>query len=139
MSHHYLSSHLPSLQEIVACAGSELDLEERFFSLEEEWSEASLVFLPYKSHGHALLEREHTLSLIEQLEHAHTLLATMLLSKHIAPLREEASQWAIKLGSVTDILQQVQYMYKRSYTILAMLQSITYVVLHVYIFRCKYL
>ncbi len=112
----------------MSCAGSELDLEERFFSLEEEWSEASLVFLPYKSHGHALLEQEHTLSLIEQLEHAHTLLATMLLSKHISPLREEASQWAIKLGNVADILQQVYNVF----THCNLMQSLYYnVVLHV--------
>lgn len=84
-----------------------MDLEEKFYSIEEEWSEAVLLFLPYKSHGHALLDKDHTLSLLEQLEHARTLLATMLMSKHISPLREEASQWAVKLANMADILQQV--------------------------------
>lgn len=103
--HLYLCRHISAIQEIVYCAQHELDLENRFYSIEEEWSEAILLFRPYKSHD--LLDKENTLSLLERLENARTLLATMLMSKHISPLREEASQWAIKLASIADVLQQV--------------------------------
>ena len=67
-----------------------------------------LAFQPYKSHGSSvLLSIDHTHSLIEQLEHTEIQLATMLMSKYIQPLREEAAQWAAKLASVSDILQKV--------------------------------
>lgn len=103
----YILSHVSAIQEIVHCAQCELDLEEKFYSIEEEWSEAIIIFSPYKTLGHVLLDKDHTLSLLEQLEHARTLLATMLMSKHIAPLKEEASQWAVKLANIADVLQQV--------------------------------
>lgn len=85
----------------------ELQLEEKFFSIEEEWSEQNLHFQPYKSHGLMLLDIDHTHSLLEQLEHAQMELATMLTSRHIQPLKEEAIQWAAKLATISDILQQV--------------------------------
>lgn len=100
-------SHLSALQDIVQSARSELELEEQFFSLEEQWSEATLTFLPYKGHNTALLDKEQTLCLVEQLESAHTLLATMLMSRHISPLKDEVSQWAGRLGGMVNILQQV--------------------------------
>ena len=90
------------------CAQLELKLEEKFFSIEEEWSEQNLSFQHYKSHGPVLLEASHTHSLLEQLEHAQMELATMLTSKYIQPLKEEAIQWAAKLASISDILQQVR-------------------------------
>ena len=67
-----------------------------------------LQFSPYKSRGPLLLAGDHTLSLLERLEHAQTQLATMLMSRHILPLREEASQWAIKLATIAEVLHQVR-------------------------------
>ena len=89
------------------CAQFELQLEEKFFSVEEEWSERALFFQQYKSYGPVLLDREYSHSLLEQLEHAQIELATMLMSRHIQPLKEEAIQWAAKLASIGDLLQQV--------------------------------
>lgn len=100
-------SHVPAIQEIVHCAQLELQLEEKFFSIQEEWSEQNLRFQHYKSHGPILLDIDHTHSLLEQLEHAQMELANMLMSRHIQPLKEEAIQWAAKLSSLADILQQV--------------------------------
>lgn len=74
-----------------------------------------LHFLPYKSHGPVLLAEDHTHFLLEQLEHAQMQLATMLMSQHIAPLKEEAAQWAMKLASVAEILQQVGTLGMKSY------------------------
>ena len=105
---HIPCSHATAIQEILHCAQCELELEERFFKVEEEWSEQQLSFLPYKSHGSlALLHVDHTHSLLEQLEHTQIQLATMLMSKYIQPLREEAAQWAAKLANVAEILQKV--------------------------------
>ena len=105
---HIPPSHATAIQEILHCAQCELELEERFFKVEEEWSEQQLSFLPYKSHGSlALLHVDHTHSLLEQLEHTQIQLATMLMSKYIQPLREEAAQWAAKLANVAEILQKV--------------------------------
>lgn len=58
-------------------------------------------------YGSVLLGIDHTHSLLERLEHAQMELATMLMSRYIQPLREEAIQWAAKLSSLSDILQQV--------------------------------
>ena len=104
---YYVSSHVGAIQEIVHCAQLELQLEEKFFSIEEEWSEQNLHFEQYKSHGPVLLDTDHTYSLLEQLEHAQMQLATMLMSKYIQPLKEEAIQWAAKLATLSDILQLV--------------------------------
>lgn len=105
----YLYSHAAAIQVILHCARRELELEERFFKVEEEWSEKQLSFLTYKSHGGSvLLHVDHTHSLQEQLEHTQIQLATMLMSKYIQPLREEAAQWAAKLASVAEILQKVR-------------------------------
>ena len=104
----YSFSHGAAIQDILQCARCELELEERFFKVEEEWSEQQLTFLPYKSHGSSvLLHVDHTHSLLELLEHTQIQLATMLTSKYIQPLREEAAQWAAKLASVTEVLQKV--------------------------------
>ena len=104
----YLCSHTTAIQDILHCARCELELEERFFKVEEEWTEQQLSFLPYKSHGSlALLHVDHTHSLLEQLEHTQIQLATMLMSKYIQPLREEAAQWAAKLANVAEVLQRV--------------------------------
>lgn len=35
----FLHSHVKAIEEIVRCAQLELELEEQFYSIEEEWSE----------------------------------------------------------------------------------------------------
>ena len=101
-------SHAPAIQDILDCARCELELEEQFYKVEEEWSEQALAFQTYRQHGSsALLDIDHTQSQIEQLEDTQIQLATMLQSKHIQPLREEATHWAAKLASVSEVLQKV--------------------------------
>ncbi len=100
-------SYVQTIQDIVNCAQNELRLEEKLYSIEEEWSEQTLVFQQYRGYGMVTLALDHTHSLLEKLEHAEIELATMLMSKYIQPLREEAIQWAAKLSSLADILQQV--------------------------------
>lgn len=43
--------------------------------------------------------------LLEELEDAQVLLAHMLTSKEIDPLREEATTWAEKLKNVGEVLE----------------------------------
>ena len=75
-----------------------------------------LTFQPYKPHGNSvLLNVDQTHSLIEQLENTQIQLATMLKSKYIQPLREEAAQWAARLACVSEILQKVSILYMHVY------------------------
>ncbi|XP_073445808.1 uncharacterized protein [Dendrobates tinctorius] len=91
------------LISIAKVAKKEMDLEIKMRKVEEEWSEQVLSFKPYKTK--VLLVKDQTLILLEALEDAHMLLAQMLSSKEIDPLREEATTWAEKLKRVGDILE----------------------------------
>ncbi len=52
------------------------------------------------------LDKASTERLLEQLEDAQALLAHMLTSRYIGPLREEAAAWAEKLKEVGEVLEQ---------------------------------
>ena len=52
------------------------------------------------------LEKASTERLLEQLEDAQALLAHMLTSRYIGPLRDEAASWAEKLKEVGEVLEQ---------------------------------
>lgn len=66
-----------------------------------------LQFESYKDYGPILLAGGYTHSLLEELDHAQTQLAMMLMSPHIQPLREDTAQWAAKLASIGEVLLQV--------------------------------
>ena len=85
-------------------------MEEKLYSIEEEWSEQALVFQKYRGYGSVVLALDHTYLLMERLEHDQVELSVMLMSRYIQPLKEEAIQWAAKLSSLADILQQVKLM-----------------------------
>lgn len=52
-----------------------------------------------------MLEKSSTERVLEQLEDAQAMLAQMLTSRYIGPLREEAASWAEKLREVGDVLE----------------------------------
>ena len=52
------------------------------------------------------LDKTSTERLLEQLEDAQALLAQMLTSRYVGPLREEAASWAEKLKEVGQVLEQ---------------------------------
>ena len=56
-----------------------------------------LTFQKYKDRGPIYLEKDNSEHLLEQLENAQNLLANMLTSRYVGPLREEAAGWAEKL------------------------------------------
>ncbi|KAM9316607.1 uncharacterized protein PAF06_007656 [Gastrophryne carolinensis] len=91
------------LLSIAKAAKKEMDLEIKMRRVEEEWSEQVLNFKPYKNK--VLLVKEDSLMLLEELEDAQLLLAQMLTSKEIDPLREEAATWAEKLKNVGEVLE----------------------------------
>ena len=64
-----------------------------------------LAFEPYKKYGPIYLDKSNTERLIEQLEDAEALLANMLTSRFIGPMREEAASWAEKLKEVGEVLE----------------------------------
>ncbi|KAG9493712.1 hypothetical protein GDO78_001536 [Eleutherodactylus coqui] len=88
---------------IAKAAKKEMELEIKMRKMEEEWSEQVLSFKPYKNK--VLLVKDESLSLLEELEDAQVLLAQMLTSKGIEPLKEEATTWAEKLKRVGDVLE----------------------------------
>ncbi|KAM4694307.1 uncharacterized protein O3C94_004765 [Discoglossus pictus] len=90
---------------ITKAAKKEMELEIKMRKVEEEWSEQVLSFKPYKNRGPVFLVKDDSLRLLEGLEDAQVLLAQMLMSKEIDPLREEATTWAEKLKRVGDVLE----------------------------------
>ncbi|KAJ1151043.1 hypothetical protein NDU88_003830 [Pleurodeles waltl] len=93
------------LVSIAKAARKELELEIQMRRVEEEWTEQVLNFEVYKNRGEIFLVKEDSLLLLEELEDAQVLLAHMLTSKEIDPLREEATSWAEKLKRVGDVLE----------------------------------
>ncbi|XP_069830783.1 uncharacterized protein [Dendropsophus ebraccatus] len=104
---HLLDTGLLKFQKqlisIANAAKKEMELEIKMRKVEEEWSEQVLNFKPYKNK--VLLVKDESLVLLEELEDAQVLLAQMLTSKEIDPLREEATTWAEKLKRVGDVLE----------------------------------
>lgn len=72
---------------------------------EEEWTEQVLSFENFKKRGPMYLDKAFTQRLLEQLEDAQALLANMLTSRYIGPLRDEAASWAQKLKEVAEVLE----------------------------------
>ena len=60
----------------------------------------------YKRRGPMYLNKASTERLLEQLEDAQVLLAQMLTSRYVGPLRDEAASWAEKLKEVALVLEQ---------------------------------
>ena len=78
------------------------------FSFSQDQSILSLQVLnfeQYKMRGPMYLDKAFTERLLEQLEDAQALLAQMLTSRYIGPLREEAASWAEKLKEVGEVLE----------------------------------
>ena len=97
--------------EICKAAKKEQELETKMRTIEEEWNEQVLSFLPYKDYGEVCLDKFYTERLLEQLDDAQESLVSMLTSKYIGPLRDEVSSWSEKLktiGEVLDLWLEVQ-------------------------------
>ncbi|XP_076466964.1 uncharacterized protein LOC143298129 [Babylonia areolata] len=100
-----LIKHKAEIEEICRGASQELELEIKMRVTEEEWTEQVLNFEHYKRRGPMYLDKAFTQRLLEQLEDAEALLAVMLTSKYIGPLRDEAASWAEKLKEVAEVLE----------------------------------
>ncbi|KAM5165175.1 dynein axonemal heavy chain 5-like [Mantella aurantiaca] len=104
---HLLNIGLLKFQDqlisIAKAAKKEMDLEIKMRKVEEEWSEQVLSFKPYKKK--VVLVKGDSMLLLEELEDAQVLIAQMLTSKEIDPLREEATTWAEKLKNVGEVLE----------------------------------
>ncbi|XP_022081686.1 dynein gamma chain, flagellar outer arm-like [Acanthaster planci] len=101
-----LIEHQAEIEDICRCASKEQELEVKLRITEEEWTEQVLSFEEYKKRGPIYLEKDNSEHLLEQLENAQALLANMLTSRYIGPLREEAAGWAEKLKGVAEVLEQ---------------------------------
>ena len=99
-----LLKHHNSIQEICIHASKEMELEMDLRKIQEEWTDHQLVFSPYGQRGPLMLAPQYTGRLVEKLEDAQTKLATMLTSRHVAPLRSEVAGWAERLRDVAQIL-----------------------------------
>jgi dynein heavy chain len=64
-----------------------------------------LSFSSYKDFGEICLDKAYTEQLLEQLEDAQEILANMLTSKHVTPLRNEVASWSEKLKTICDVLE----------------------------------
>ena len=95
--------HQSEIEEICHCASKELELEVKLRITEEEWTEQVLTFTEYKRRGPIYLEKDSMEHLLEQLENAQAILASMLTSRYVGPLREEAAGWAEKLRGKKNV------------------------------------
>ncbi|XP_055954878.1 dynein axonemal heavy chain 8 [Patella vulgata] len=100
-----LIKYKTEIEEICRGASRELELEIKMRLTEEEWTEQVLNFEHYKKRGPMYLDKIFTERLLEQLEDAQALLASMLTSRYIGPLRDEAASWAEKLKEVAEVLE----------------------------------
>ena len=64
-----------------------------------------LSFAAYKDYGEVCFDKEYTERLLEQLEDAQEVLAAMLTSKFVGPLRSEVASWSEKLKTIGDVLE----------------------------------
>ncbi|MGH0161968.1 UNVERIFIED_CONTAM: hypothetical protein FKN15_041793 [Acipenser sinensis] len=107
--HHLLGiellKHQKEINSIATAASEELKLEVKMRTIEEEWAEQVLSFEAHRNRGPLLLVKEDSVHMLEQVEDARLLLAHMLTSKHIGPLREEAASWSEKLKEVGAVLE----------------------------------
>ncbi|XP_033874385.3 dynein axonemal heavy chain 8-like [Acipenser ruthenus] len=107
--HHLLGiellKHQKEINSIATAASEELKLEVKMRTIEEEWTEQVLSFEAHRNRGPLLLVKEDSVHMLEQVEDARLLLAHMLTSKHIGPLREEAASWSEKLKEVGAVLE----------------------------------
>ena len=83
-----------------------IDLEVKIRAIEEELTEQVFLFEKFKGRGFVCLDKTNTEKLLEMAEDAKAMLAVMLTSKHVVPLREEAASWALKLKEVGEVLEQ---------------------------------
>jgi dynein heavy chain len=100
-----LDLHASEIEEICKAAKKEQELESRMRTIEEEWNEQVLSFSNYKDYGEVCFDKEYTERLLEQLEDAQEVLASMLTSKFVTPLRNEVASWSEKLKTIGDVLE----------------------------------
>lgn len=93
-----LEKYTREIEEICLSAKKEQELESKMRSIEEEWNEQVLSFNSYKDYGEISLEKRYTEQLLEQLEDAQEVLANMLTSRHVGPLRNEVASWSEKVS-----------------------------------------
>lgn len=101
-----LINHSDSIEEICYNAAHEQQLEIRLKQTEDEWTDQVLIFTHYKKRGNIYLDKKHTERLLEQLDDSKAMLATMLTSRHVGPMRDEAANWAEKLKQVSLVLEE---------------------------------
>lgn len=92
------------INEISEIAQKEMEHELKMSQIEEEWLEQVLLFQDYKKLGPIVLDQDFTGRLLEQLEDSQVTLASMLMSQHIAPMREDVATWSEKLKEVSHVL-----------------------------------
>ncbi len=93
------------IEDICKAAKKEQELEIKMKTIEEEWNEQVLSFSHYKDYGEIIFDKQYTERLLEQLEDAQEILATMLTSKYVVPLRTEVANWFEKLKTICDVLE----------------------------------
>lgn len=100
-----LDLHAYEIEDICKSAKKEQELESKMRTIEEEWNEQVLSFCHYKDYGEICFDKEYTERLLEQLEDAQEILATMLTSKYVGPLRNEVASWSEKLKTIGEVLE----------------------------------
>lgn len=66
-----------------------------------------IKFQAFKSRGFVVFDKHCINNLLDSLEDSKTTLSTMLTSKYVKPLRDEAAAWSLKLNEISEVLEEV--------------------------------
>lgn len=94
------------VEEISKAARSELQIEERFTLILEEWTDCALEFAEFKDRGCIVLGDSATTAMMERLDETQMNISSMLNSRHIGPLRDEVQSIYNKLAAASEIVEQ---------------------------------
>jgi dynein heavy chain len=94
------------VEEIAKAARSELQFEERFTLILEEWIDCALVFDQFQDRGCIVLGHQATRTMMERLDETQMSINSMLSSRHIGPFRDEVQSIYSKLAGASEIVEQ---------------------------------
>jgi dynein heavy chain len=103
------------VEDIANSAVKEKSIEIKLGELSQDWYIRTLTFGQFKNRGPIVLNGGATGELMEALEEAQMALGSMMASRFITPFKEEASEWIVRLSTISEILEmwiQVQSMWQ---------------------------
>ena len=100
-----LLKHAEDVLDLTTASLKEEAIESKLAEISDDWSDAQLAFVKYKSRGDVLLRAADTAEIIEKLEDTQMALGSMATNRYSAPFKEEVDTWITKLSVVSEIVE----------------------------------